>query len=107
MQLFLTFLVSVSCGSGVGVFTVSICSCDRERARGIGCGRWEAKFIRGYIPFLFMREHKGLKMQKHGNTNSLTVKSADLLHDSLHILEEFVQLQRRDVRVSKKKIKHV
>lgn len=44
-------------------------------------------------------EEERFQMLKHGHKNSLNLRSADVLCDSLHILKEFVQLQRRNVRV--------
>lgn len=44
-------------------------------------------------------EEERFEMHKHGNKNSQNLRPADVLYDSLHILKEFVQLQRRNMRV--------
>lgn len=56
------------------------------------------------MPFLFIQKKKGFKCSSMDTkTNSVNLRKADVLCDSLHILKEFVQLQRRNVRVPLKK----
>lgn len=90
----LTFLLSVSWGSGVGVFTDSTCSWDRERARGTGWGRDNAKFMRGYIPFLRrgiqneVRSHRCIYNTLHNEQGS-PLRLRPKLHLILYIVFYF------------------